>query len=59
MRYDFGFKRDARIVAGRWHQDYAMRKTDDGPLSLAVGYMVWKVTNDDIRTRMSAKDEAV
>jgi len=36
-----------------------VRKTYDGPLSLAVDYMVWNVTKDDIRVRMSAKDEEV
>lgn len=36
-----------------------VRKTYDGPLSLAVDYMVWNVTKDDIRVRMAAKDEEV
>jgi ribonuclease Z len=36
-----------------------VRKTYDGPLSLAVDYMVWNVTKDDIRIRMAAKDEEV
>ena len=36
-----------------------VRKTYDGPLSLAVDYMVWNVTKDDIRTRMSAIDEEI
>ncbi|MHC4712870.1 MAG: guanitoxin biosynthesis MBL fold metallo-hydrolase GntH [Planctomycetota bacterium] len=36
-----------------------VRKTYDGPLSLAVDYMVWNVTRDDIRVRMAAKDEEV
>ena len=36
-----------------------VRKTYDGPLSLAVDYMVWNVTKDAIRTRMAAKDEEV
>jgi ribonuclease Z len=35
------------------------RKTYDGPLDLALDYMVWNVTKDDIRVRMSAVDEAV
>ncbi len=30
-----------------------IRKTYDGPLSLAVDYMVWNVTKDKIRTRMA------
>ncbi len=36
-----------------------VRKTYDGPLSLAVDYMVWNVTKDEIRVRMAAKDEEV
>ena len=36
-----------------------VRKLYDGPLSLAVDYMVWNVTKDDIRVRMAAKDEEV
>jgi len=36
-----------------------VRKTYDGPLSLAVDYMVWNVTKDDIKVRMAAKDEEV
>ncbi len=36
-----------------------VRKTYDGPLSLAVDYMVWNVTKDDIRVRMSAIDEDI
>ena len=30
-----------------------IRKTYDGPLSLAVDYMVWNITKDEIRTRMA------
>ena len=36
-----------------------VRKTYDGPLSMAVDYMVWNVTKDNIRVRMAAKDEEV
>ena len=36
-----------------------VRRTYDGPLSLAVDYMVWNVTKDDIKVRMAAKDEEV
>ena len=36
-----------------------VRKTYDGPLSLAVDYMVWNVNKDDIRVRMAAKDGEV
>jgi ribonuclease Z len=35
------------------------RQTYDGPLSLAVDHMVWNVTKDDIRIRMSAIDEEI
>ncbi|MCH7645424.1 MAG: MBL fold metallo-hydrolase [Myxococcales bacterium] len=35
------------------------RKTYDGPLDLALDYMVWNVTKNDIRVRMSAIDEEV
>jgi len=38
---------------------HRVRKTYDGPLSLAVDYMVWNVTKKDIRVRMAAKDEEV
>jgi len=36
-----------------------VRKTYDGPLSLASDYMVWNVTRDDIRVRNSAIDEEI
>jgi ribonuclease Z len=36
-----------------------VRKTYDGPLSLAVDYMVWNITKDDIRVRMAKVDEDV
>ena len=36
-----------------------IRKTYDGDVSLAVDYMVWNVTKDDIRVRMSAVDEEI
>ena len=36
-----------------------VRKTYSGPLTLAVDYMVWNVTKDDMRVRMAAKDEEV
>ena len=36
-----------------------IRKTYDGPLSLAVDYMVWNVTKDNIRTRMAVINEDV
>ena len=36
-----------------------VRKTYDGPLTLAVDYMVWNVTKDEIKVRMAAKDEEV
>lgn len=34
-----------------------IRKTYDGPLSLAEDFMVWNVTKDEIRTRMAVTDE--
>ncbi len=36
-----------------------VRRTYDGPLDLAVDYMVWNVTKEEIRVRMSAVDEEV
>ncbi|MGI9571641.1 MAG: guanitoxin biosynthesis MBL fold metallo-hydrolase GntH, partial [Desulfobulbia bacterium] len=33
-----------------------IRKTYDGPLSLAEDYMVWNITKDDIRVRMAEVD---
>jgi ribonuclease Z len=36
-----------------------VRKTYDGPLDLAVDYMVWNVTKDEFRVRMSAIDEEI
>ncbi len=36
-----------------------VRKTYDGPLSLAQDYMVWNITKDDIKVRMGVKDEEV
>ena len=34
-----------------------IRKTYDGPLSLAQDFMVWNVTKDEIRTRMAVVEE--
>jgi ribonuclease Z len=36
-----------------------VRKTYDGPLSLAVDHMVWNITKDDIKVRMSVIDEEI
>jgi ribonuclease Z len=36
-----------------------IRKTYDGPLALAEDYMVFNVTADEVRVRMSAVDEAI
>ena len=36
-----------------------IRKVYDGELSLAMDYMVWNVTKQDIRVRMSSIDEEV
>lgn len=37
----------------------AVRSTYDGPLSLAVDYMVWNVSKDQIQTRMAVVDEDI
>jgi len=36
-----------------------IRTTYDGPLSLSIDYMVWNITRDDIRVRMTRVDEDV
>jgi len=36
-----------------------VRKTYDGPLALAEDYMVFNITENDIRVRMSAVDESI
>ena len=36
-----------------------IRRSYDGPLALAVDYMVFNVTKDDIRVRMAAVDEDI
>ncbi len=36
-----------------------VRKTYDGPLALALDYMVFNVTKDDVRVRMSAVDDEI
>jgi ribonuclease Z len=36
-----------------------LRRTYDGPVDLALDYMVWNITKDDIRVRMSAVDEEI
>ena len=36
-----------------------IRKTYDGPVSLATDYMVWNVTKDSVKARMSAVDEEI
>jgi ribonuclease Z len=36
-----------------------IRKTYDGPLSLAEDYMVWNITKNDIRVRLAVVDEDV
>ena len=35
----------------------AVRETYDGPLDLAVDFMTWNVTKDEIRTRMAVPNE--
>jgi len=54
-------------VAYHFFKDYdttgainaGIRETYDGPLSLAIDYMVWNITKDDIRLRMAVVDEDV
>ncbi len=36
-----------------------IRTTYDGPLSLSTDYMVWNITKDEVRTRMTVFDEDV
>jgi ribonuclease Z len=36
-----------------------IRRTYDGPLALAIDYMVFNVTRDDVRVRMAAIDEDI
>jgi len=36
-----------------------IRKTYEGPVSLAVDYMVWNITKDDIKVRMSSINEDI
>ena len=36
-----------------------VRKTYDGPLALALDYMVFNVTKDDVSVRMSAVDDEI
>ena len=36
-----------------------IRKTYDGPLALAVDYMVFNVTKEDVRVRMAAVDQDI
>jgi ribonuclease Z len=36
-----------------------IRKTYDGPLSMATDYMVWNITKDEITTRMAVVDEDI
>jgi ribonuclease Z len=35
----------------------AVRQTYDGPLDLAIDFMVWNITKDEIRTRMAVVNE--
>ena len=40
-------------------EDGRIRKTYDGPVELSVDYMVFNVTKDDVKVRMSAIDEDI
>ena len=48
VAYHFQNDHDTAPVVER-----AIRTTYDGPLSLAQDFMVWNVTQDEIRTRMA------
>jgi ribonuclease Z len=63
----FSIVKPRMAVAYHFFNDYntvndiysRLRKTYDGPLSLATDYMVWNVTKEDIRVRMCAVMEDV
>lgn len=46
----YHFQNDFNIAPGVYD---GIRQTYDGPLDLAVDFMVWNVTKDEIRTRMA------
>ena len=56
MAVAYHFFKDYDTTAGVYER---VRKTYDGPLSLAEDFMVWNVTKDKIRTRMAVIDEHV
>ena len=56
MAVAYHFFKDYDTTAGLYE---GIRSTYDGPLSLSVDYMVWNITKDDIRVRLTAFDEDV
>ena len=54
MAVAYHFFKDVDTTAG---VNDRIRKTYDGPLSLAEDFMVWNVTKDEIRTRMAVVEE--
>ncbi len=54
MAVAYHFFKDPDTTAG---VNDRIRKTYDGPLSLAEDFMVWNITKDEIRTRMAVVEE--
>ena len=54
MAVAYHFYKDFDTTGGVYER---IRKTYDGPLSLAEDFMVWNVTKDEIRTRMAVVEE--
>ena len=54
MAVAYHFFKDFDTTAG---VNDRIRKTYDGPLSLAEDFMVWNITKEDIRVRMAAVEE--
>jgi ribonuclease Z len=54
MAVAYHFFKDPDTTAG---VNDRIRKTYDGPLSLAEDFMVWNVTRDEIKTRMAVVEE--
>ena len=55
MAVAYHFFKDFDTTGGVYER---IRKTYDGPLSLAEDFMVWNITKDEIITRMAATEEA-
>ena len=54
MAVAYHFFKDPDTTAG---VNDRIRKTYDGPMSLAEDFMVWNITRDEIRTRMAVVEE--